>query len=444
MKMSDLLLVSIRNLWRRKLRTSLTILGVIIGTVSIVLMVSLGIAMNQNFIDQVSSMGSLNTITVYKSWGNENGAATESPIIDDGAIKDFEALEGATAVSPILELQLKAVSGKYVSWLSVRGIRPEMSGALGMRLDQGRFWEEGDKLAFVFGGGMKYNFYNPAQMGGGWYGGEGESPVDFMNDSIKASYDMNYGEKSQPGQTTKKVKPFKIAVIGVMAEGQGEHDYYAYTTFEQAQKIKKEKDKYDKSVGGGVTGGGKVANEGYSSALVYVKDMDQVATVQQAIKDMGFEANSLMEYLESMQQTSNMIQMVLGGIGAVSLLVAAIGITNTMIMSIYERTKEIGVMKVIGASLGDIKKMFLAEAAMIGFIGGGFGLLISFLGSKILNYVGQNITIFGGMGGSKLSIIPIWLYGLAIGFTTLVGIISGYFPAVKAMRLSVLQALRTE
>jgi len=144
-----------------------------------------------------------------------------------------------------------------------------------------------------------------------------------------------------------------------------------------------------------------------------------------------------------------MIQGILGGIGAISLLVAALGITNTMIMSIYERTKEIGIMKVIGANLGDIRKMFLLEAGMIGFLGGSAGLIISYILSLLMNTVLSGIMstmlgAVGGGGGSTVSIIPWWVAVGALVFATTIGIISGYSPARRAMHLSALESLRNE
>ena len=104
----------------------------------------------------------------------------------------------------------------------------------------------------------------------------------------------------------------------------------------------------------------------YSSIRVKARDINQVESIQQQIKDMGYQTSSLSDILESMQKQSRTIMAILGAIGAVSLLVAAIGIANTMMMSIYERTKEIGIIKVLGADISDIQKLFLLEAAMIG------------------------------------------------------------------------------
>ncbi|MBP5750061.1 MAG: FtsX-like permease family protein, partial [Firmicutes bacterium] len=133
------------------------------------------------------------------------------------------------------------------------------------------------------------------------------------------------------------------------------------------------------------------------------------------------------------------------GIGGISLLVAAIGIANTLIMSLYERTREISVMKVIGASLKDIRKMFQLEAGMIGFGGGVIGILLSYGISYVMNHflAGTIAGAIGGMG-SKVSVIPWWLTLAALAFATFIGVISGYSPAQRAMNMSVLEGLKNE
>ena len=137
-----------------------------------------------------------------------------------------------------------------------------------------------------------------------------------------------------------------------------------------------------------------------------------------------------------------LVQAVLGGIGAVSLFVAAIGIANTMMMSIYERTKEIGVMKVIGCSLGNIRQMFLLEAAFIGLGGGVIGNVLSFLMSAAINALVKGKEM--GMTTGQISYIPLWLVLVSLGFAMLVGTAAGYFPARRAMKLSPLAAIRNE
>ena len=118
--------------------------------------------------------------------------------------------------------------------------------------------------------------------------------------------------------------------------------------------------------------------------------------------------------------------------------IAQIGIANTMMMSIYERTKEIGILKVLGCELSDIRKMFLMEAGFIGFAGGFTGLLLSFCISAIINTVAKNSAYQG------ISCIPLWLVAMAQIFSVLMGMIAGLIPALRAMRLSPLMALRNE
>ena len=185
----------------------------------------------------------------------------------------------------------------------------------------------------------------------------------------------------------------------------------------------------------------------YSRILVKVDDVENVESVQNELRAQGYMTSSLLDIATSVAEQARVIQMILGGIGAVSLLVAAIGIMNTMVMSIYERTKEIGVMKVIGASIANIRNMFLIEASLIGLLGGIFGVGLSLLGSKLINTVLPSSAMFGGgMDGEamNLSIIPLWLIVLALLFSIAIGVISGYYPAVRATRLSALEAMRNE
>ena len=186
---------------------------------------------------------------------------------------------------------------------------------------------------------------------------------------------------------------------------------------------------------------GKPYNEiFYNRICVYVDEMENVTEVQSQIQMLGYETYAEAEWIESEMQQMNIIQAVLGGIGAVSLFVAAIGITNTMMMSIYERTKEIGIMKVIGCRIRDIQLMFLLEAGYIGLIGGAIGAGLSYGLSALINY------FVGGsdFGIAKLSEIPPWLALLSIVFAIVVGMLSGFIPSIRAMKLSPLAAIRSE
>ena len=133
--------------------------------------------------------------------------------------------------------------------------------------------------------------------------------------------------------------------------------------------------------------------------------------------------------------------LILGGIGSVAFIVSAIGIINTMLMSIYEREKEIGVMKVIGASIKDVRSLFLIESGFIGFFGGVIGLLISLGVGKIINVFMAGGGMFG-TGDTIIAISPI-LAIVGVGFSSLVGVMAGYIPARRATKLSAIEALRS-
>jgi ABC-type antimicrobial peptide transport system permease subunit len=239
-------------------------------------------------------------------------------------------------------------------------------------------------------------------------------------------------------------KTLSATVIGIMPTNNFETAMNVFVPKALFNKISENKTTYTKKLYGENATNSTNKNK-YDTVQVKVKNEKQVTAVQEAIKALNFSVFSYVEYLNELKKISNSIQMILGGIGAISLFVAAIGITNTMMMSTYERTKEIGIMKVIGARISDIKKMFLTEALMIGAIGGGIGVLFSYIVSFLMNYFLKDLASgFMGIEGARLSVIPIWLAVAALLFSMLIGLISGYFPARRAMKLSALTAIRTE
>ena len=429
----DLFRMGIQNLWRRKLRTVLTVLGVIIGTSSIIVMLSLGFGMSVSFEEQMAQWGSLTTINVHKGWSDVPGKKIEA--LDDKAVASFKDIPNVVAVSPAVETYGMIINGRYEAHAQIKGIDPDAMEAFGYEVSEGRLLNNSDDLSVVFGAEVKGNFYDPKSRV--WK----EAKVNLMRDRMTLKMDDGY---SPPGENRPKPKEYKLKTAGIMAPGDDwETNYSIYMPLAQVQKLIKEREE-SQNQGQGQQSGRK-KETGYNQINIKVNDMKNVQTVQETIKGMGHEAYSLNEQLESMKQQAGMIQAVLGGIGAVSLVVAAIGITNTMVMSIYERTKEIGVMKVIGASLKDIKNLFLFESAIIGLVGGlvgvGFSYLLSFIVNKFSHIFGP---LLGLWDATTISIIPIWLAFAALGFSAIIGVLSGYFPARRAMNLSALEAIRTE
>lgn len=436
MSTRDLFLMALRNLWKRKLRTALTVLGVVIGTASIVVMVSIGIGMNQGFAQQLESWGSLQVINVYPSGGMVYDDATgdmkqenKTNELNAQAVEQFRQIESVEAVSPVIQEYLYFSVGKYVADASVMGIEPDTMAALGYSVEEGRPLEAGDQKALVFGGGVE--FYDPKLSWEMRYAADPPA-VDLLNETINVSYDWNYGTK----HADKSIKPIKMQAVG-KTSAEGGNAWSVFMSIDELEEIQKARQEWEAEQNGNKNTEKNKSRE-YSEVLVKVDDIDRVQAVQQEIKDMGFRASSLTDQLESMKETTKMLRLVLGAIGAISMVVAAISITNTMVMAIYERTKEIGIMKVIGASLRDIKRLFLTEAALIGFSGGIVGIVVSFGVSFVVN------RIAAGQGSTMQSAIPLWLALGAVGFATVVGVLSGYLPAKRAMKLSALTAIKTE
>jgi len=439
----DLIRMAFKNLFRRKLRTILTTLGVVIGSAAIITMLSLGIGLQESYMKEIEMMGSLNIINVdnYNYMYDAMGTGGNKLKLDDKVIKQIEDWEGVEAVTPLLEATVKCISGKYVSYLSLIGIRPETMKAFGFEVEEGRLLTNQDKLEIVFGKYVGNNFYNPKSRNNYMYFDQ-SSPVDLMNDRLTMSFDLSYGEKTPGGEENKRPpKVYKIQAAGLLKESMGEKDYGSYMNIDSLKSLLAENSRANgerpQSVG---------SSQEYYRAMVKVKDIKNVIKIQDKIKEMGFGAYSIADILESVQKTANSLQAILGGIAAVSMLVAAIGIGNTMVMSIYERTREIGVMKVLGASLSDIRRLFLLEAGIIGLFGGTVGFMFSLGVSYLLNTVGLSFMNFMGpvTEGSKISAIPVWLAIYTILFATMVGVVSGLYPARRAMKLSAIEAIKIE
>ena len=265
--------------------------------------------------------------------------------------------------------------------------------------------------------------------------------VDLWNDPFFVTFQSMSME-----ETPQKKYIFPVcAMVDGGETGYGEYSYGIYTDIELLKEQLRRVYRKNPIPGQPTNSKGKPYSYFvYDSMYVYVDDMDHVTEVQEAINNLGYQANSSMEWLEQAQEQTDMIQAVLGGIGAVSLFVAAIGIANTMMMSIYERTKEIGVLKVLGCALGDIRTMFLMEAGFIGFMGGTLGLGLSYGVSYLVNrFLGAGL-LGMGMGTGDISRIPLWLSGAAVVFAVIIGMLAGLFPALRAMKLSPLAAIRNE
>lgn len=472
MNWRDLLRMSSSNLKRRKLRTFLTVLGVVIGTASIVVMISLGLGLQESLYREVEQSGGLTTITVRGAQAGDtmiyygDGAEeTSAKYVNDQLIQKLSELTDVQNVSPVYELPVVLLKGRYEGYAQLVGMTPEGLKTRNIKLQKGGALPRTgtSQLDLVIGNGIPTMFYEKGSQKG--YYETGELPdIDFAQDSLFLIFDQDayYEQQSQEntggadGTTgsgensgsgfqaqSQTVQKHIVRSSGLVEGGPDEYNanyYYIYCDLDTLKQMLKKEFAGSIIPGQPTTKSGKPYKEFcYSYAQVKVGDINQVDAVAAAIRDMGYDVETNAEYLDSMKGQFAIIQAVLGGIGAVSLLVAAIGIANTMMMSIYERTKEIGIIKVLGCSLKNIKQLFLLEAAFIGLIGGVIGNLLSMIMSAVINF----ITGYGAAIGfdGNISYIPLWLMLVSMGFAMLVGITAGYFPAKRAMRLSALGAI---
>ncbi len=462
MKLIDSLSLSIKNLWRRKLRTALTVLGVAIGCCAIVIMLSLGIAMERNFMAQVNQMGNIMQIQVYNyNQGSLTPDGKEIPPLDDNMIAKFEKIKGVQGATPVMSIYVKMMAGKYVSYVSIMGIRADMFTLLDIPINEGRPLQEGDTNQMVVGQYVPQNFYNPKASRYSWE----PAPEGFnlMDEKLTISWDMNYGESHQSGMTEPKVKakPVKVEAVGVVGQSGSDYDWSIIMPFDTVKQYQKEIDKWNKknsgSGGGSVMYGGRMnmssttngADQGYEQVIVKSDDIDEVVNIMDEIIELGYGCYSPIQMLEDMQQQSAGLRQILLGIGIMSFIIAAIGIANTMFMSIYERTREIGIIKVIGAKLMDIRRIFLMEAWWIGLFGGLLGVGLSYILSLLLNKFNVSLgssTIWTPEGEVVLgsSYIPIWLSGAALAFAPVASLLAGILPSRRAMKLNVMEALRQD
>lgn len=507
MRLTDILHLCSQNLWRRKSRTILTVLGVIVGCCSIVTMVSIGSGINEMNEQSLKQMGDLTIINVYKQGGYDTGFGSSTSTggtqtegkLDDKAIESFKRIpgvEGATAqMSLTYSVSMTAGNGRYVAtYGDIQAIDMTQLENMGYKLTDGAApTKSGEVLAGQY---FAYQFYDkfrpegsnmryqPQDAGDGTYwtcdstGNCSQVPADQLGEESKPFFDpmtteitltIQTGDDSSNGGgmtmgmggvsgaigstgtdgtggstgANGSGNTFKLKATGMLKEDYNKGSATSSGILMDITQLKDMIAKVDKSAAKTST---------YEQALVKVADIRQVSDVEQQIRDMGFSTSSYEEIRKQMEEQSRGIQMALGGIGAVSLLVAAIGITNTMIMSVTERTREIGIMKALGCYVRDIRIMFLGEAGFIGLLGGVIGCLLSGLISIGINLVymggisGENIwhAIVGGDNVMRLSVIPWWLFVFAILFSTLIGLVSGFQPANKAVRIPALDAIKNE
>jgi len=457
MRISDRFIMALRNLWRRKSRTILTILSVIIGSTSIILMLAFAQGISNSQKEMIESFQGLTSINIM----DENGEGLD---VNDSVINKLKNIDNVRAVVPSKNI--------YADFKIVDNDEYEIDGSINVipdnmfslltddMLDMGSIPNPSDTDRILLGPNTAAN--KTTDTGDGGYYMEPDENFDFASHEyfIRLGYKdeseddgVNFGKKENPldseGKETNKPQTvdIPIKVAGKLNNTSFLNGWGSYISESTYKKLKEEDDKlafptlnqdFDEQ-GNPIKSNDKEIK--YDNLQVVVDKAENVKDVEQAIRKLGYQTNSMAEASKEIESQTRTIMLILGGIGSIAFIVSAIGIINTMLMSIYERQKEIGVMKVIGASVSDIQTMFLIESGFIGFFGGVLGLLISLLAGKLINNVFTGLNE-GMVGVDKIIIIPTWLALVGVGFSALVGVLAGYLPARRATKLSAIDALR--
>lgn len=457
MKISDRILMALRNLSRRKSRTILTVLSVVIGATSIILMLAFATGISNSQKEMIESFGGLTSITIV----GDNPAANMD--VKDTDINKLKKVRGVKAVVPSKEFwgDVRVDSGDdYVLNTSFEVIPDDVFKLLTSDMfEWGKNLSTSDKDAVILG--QNANVQKIQKMpDGGWTSMPMEEDFDYNSHEyyLRLGYkdesddgvhfgnqDENTEESTKPTFVDIKIKPSGKLNSKAILKG-----WSSYVNESFYKKLKEEDKKlqspqldmsYDEKGQPIVAKSDKIK---YDNLKVIVDDVNNLERIENDIKKLGYNTQSEAGSAEEIKKQTMQVTLILGGIGSVAFIVSAIGIINTMLMSIYERQKEIGVMKVIGASINDIRGMFLIESGFIGFFGGVIGLIISLVVGKVLNGFLDGGMIFGGggQGGNIIAISPL-LAIVGVGFSSLVGVLAGYIPARRATKLSAIEALRS-
>lgn len=415
------------NMKQRGIRTFLTILGVVIGIVSIVSLMAIGLGTKKVLLTMAGEEGSATEIRIR---GITEGKRKDQ-MITDRRLEEVRKLDAVAAVYPILSVDARFSYDNYVGYWTIDGIPQEYLDEIEtLHGNQ----SEGDNWIpeLIMGNQVLNLFFN--EVTGTSYEEIHES------DSSEKTEDLT-GKKlettfSQAGSDSET--KVRLPITDMTKQ----NSYSIYCNQDELKLYLKRLADGGKIPGQPVNQNDENYNEWiYGSAIVEADDIESVKKLEQALKDMEFQTESNIEFVEYIEKTMKIAQLILAGIGMIALVVAVIGIGNTMTTAVYDRVQEVSMLKVLGADPEELLSLFLLESGILGGIGGIIGVLISY-GISGLAVNRLAVKLLSLPKGTMLAEIPIWLAFSAVIFAVILGVAAGFFPARWAAKLNPIEGMR--
>jgi putative ABC transport system permease protein len=416
---SDLIALALGNVGRARVRSTLTIMGVAIGTALVVLLIALASGAEENVKRSIFSIGDLRLVTVQPFQPGATGLTAVPRMITDENVAKFRVLPHVDGAFR----QFDAPLGTLLEGGEDAAVRPQGIEA-GAPVDRGdllagRHIEANERLVAVVPG-------NIARL-----------IAPNASEAVGRTVTLRLGGAVKIGQTriagSGTPREYKVTVVGVFDER---------NTSQTSVRIPLEDAIIASAENRGLTPDDMRKITGYSGVSLETEDSKYVGEVVSGVQQLGYSAFSLKQVIDQIDQGFGVFRGILAGIGGVALLVAAIGIANTMVMAVLERTREIGIMKAVGARPRDIRALFLGEAALVGIFGGIIGLALGLAGGKVIEVIirQQNPRL----NPPDIFVVDLTLALSALGLALLVSLVAGFLPSRRAMRMSALSALRYE
>jgi len=430
MRIWRIILLGLSGLRRTPVRFALTALGVTVASGALVSMVAFALGVQERAEAPFRALGLLDVIQVSPKKGRGPG---DAPVLDDDALKRMESLPGVAVACPDLHVAgIKITSGEKTETVMALGL-PRQVPILGTAQE-----------VFVAGGYFHPNEVRQAILAKRLALDLGFSPVE---DAVGATVTLEASGLSteKPAAFTFERKKLAVTVVGVYDVPDLMLGPMTRAVLLPVELMKGIPGAQFEHTLDRMKAGSDPAHAGYRRATVRVWRRSDLAPVEAAIQAMGYDTRTLLHLLEEIRTFFVFIDVLLAAVGTVALVVAGLGIVNTLLMCVLERQQEIGIYKAIGASDRDVAVLFLTEAGTIGAIGGFGGIALGRLVSWILE-IGVNAyaRTQGVTAYLDVFAFPIWLLGTTVLFSAAVSVLAGVYPAIRAARVDPILSLRRE